>query len=138
MRVKGLLARENSGFTMVELIVVIAIIAILSAVAAPMYISYVEKSRISVDMDTAAVIERAVSVLCAEGSIPSSDADYVTWDVSSGLIGDGRAAVEEITGTIPAAVSDKAKSAGDVIYSVLFNTDTPVVSTNIDYNAWDD
>ena len=50
----------------------------------------------------------------------------------------GKDAVEEITGPIPPAVSDKAKSTGDVVYIVNFNANTPVVSTSVNYNAWDD
>ena len=138
MKTRGLLAKQNAGFTLVELIIVIAIIAVLSAVAAPQYLKYVEKSRISTDMETAAVIETAVSVLCAEGAIPGADPDYVTWDVSTGLIGDGKTAVEEITGPIPPAVSDKAKTTGNVVYIVDFNANNPVVTTSVDYNAWDD
>ncbi len=130
---------NNKGFTLVELIIVIAIIAVLAAVAAPQYIKWVEKSKISTDINTASVIEAAVTVLCAEGEITGDDADYVTWDVSSGLIGDGRDAVEAITGPISAAVSDKVKTTGNVIYSVNFNaTDTPVVTTSENYHTWDD
>jgi type IV pilus assembly protein PilA len=40
---------DNKGFTLVELIIVIAIIAVLAAVLAPQYIKYVEKSRWSTD-----------------------------------------------------------------------------------------
>ena len=128
--------KNNKGFTLVELIIVVAIIAVLSAVIAPQYIKFVEKSKVSADMNTAAAIESAISVLCAEGTITSNDADYVTWDISSGLIGDGKAAVEAITGPVPAAVSGKA--TGDIVYSVNFNADTPVVTTSVDYDAWDD
>ena len=130
--------KSNKGFTLVELIIVVAIIAILSAVAAPQYIKYVEKSKISMDMDTAAAIESAIITLCADGVITSNDADYVTWDVSTGLVGDGKTAVESFAGTIPAASSDKAKTA-DVIYSINFNTEgTPTVTTSVDYTEWDD
>ena len=138
MCIKRLPKKQNAGFTLVELIIVIAIIAILTAVAAPQYIKNVEKSKISKDMNTAAVIESAVSVLCAEGSIPNADDDYVTWDVATGLVGDGKDAVEEITGPIPVAVSKKAKAAGVVVYSVNFNADSPFVTTNVDYSTWDD
>ena len=130
--------QDDKGFTLVELIIVIAIIAILSAVAAPQYVKYVERSRISSDMDTASAIESAVAVLCAEGTVVNADSDYVTWDVSTGLVGEGQAAVEEITGPIPPAISDKAKSTGDIVFSVNFNSSTPVVSTSVDYHAWDD
>ncbi len=39
----------NKGFSLVELIIVIAIMAVLVGVLAPQYIKYVEKSRISAD-----------------------------------------------------------------------------------------
>lgn len=41
--------KNNKGFTLVELIVVIAILGVLMAVLIPQYIQYVEKSRIGVD-----------------------------------------------------------------------------------------
>lgn len=42
-------AKNNKGFTLVELIIVIAVVAVLSAVIAPQYITYIERSRISTD-----------------------------------------------------------------------------------------
>ena len=120
---------------MVELIIVVAIIAVLSAIVAPQYVKYVEKSKIAMDMDTAAAIESAVITLCADGVITSDD-DYVTWDVSTGLTGVGRAAIEGFAGTIPAA---RSRTAVDVVYSIDFNAEgVPIVTTSVDYNAWDD
>ena len=130
---------KNKGFTLVELIIVIAIIAVLTVVLAPQYVKYVEKSRITTDMHNAATIEAAIAVLCADGVVTGVDTAYVTWDVSSGLIGEGKDAVEAITGPIPAAVSDKAQATGDIVYSVDFNaTDTPVITASVDYATWDD
>ena len=42
---------NNKGFSLVELIIVIAIMAILVGVLAPQYLKYVEKSRVSADKD---------------------------------------------------------------------------------------
>ncbi len=128
--------KANRGFTLVELIIVVAIIAVLSAVAAPQYLKYVEKSKISMDMDTAAAIKSAIVTLCADGVITGDDDDYVTWDVSTGLIGDGKPSVEGFSGTIPAARSNRAV---DVVYSIDFNAEgVPIVTTSVDYNTWDD
>ena len=70
--------KNNKGFSLVELIVVIAIMAVLVGVLAPQFIKYVERSRISTDIRNMAQIKTAVEVYCAEdeslsGSLFSSD-----------------------------------------------------------------
>ena len=140
MCAKRLSVKKNSGFTLVELIIVIAIIAILSAVAAPQYIKFVEKSKVAADIDTAVTIESAIMTLCADGVIVNDNTAYVTWKsaTGTGLAGDGKDTVEAIVGTIPAARSGKAKAA-DIVYSIDFNAEgVPIVTTNVDYNAWND
>ena len=53
---------NNKGFSMVELIIVIAIMAVLIVVAAPQYLKFVERGRNSTDMNNAAAIESALLV----------------------------------------------------------------------------
>ena len=60
MRVGRLSTKKNSGFTLVELIIVIAIIAILTAVAAPQYVKYVDKARLAKDQNEAASLQTIV------------------------------------------------------------------------------
>ena len=50
----------NAGFSLVELIVVIAIMAILVAVLAPTLISKIEDSRVSTDISTISEVRQAV------------------------------------------------------------------------------
>jgi len=51
---------DNKGFSLVELIIVIAIMAILVGVLAPTFMKYVEQSRRSADISTAEEIRQAV------------------------------------------------------------------------------
>lgn len=81
--------KNNKGFSLVELIIVIAIMAVLIGVLAPQYLKYVEKSRISSD-ETAisGVREAMVTSLSDEdvyGTI-SGDEVTVTIDGSNGTI----------------------------------------------------
>ncbi len=57
---------KNGGFTLVELIIVIAILAVLGSIAVPNLIGYVEKSREAKDYANAKVIADAVTMYLAE------------------------------------------------------------------------
>lgn len=57
---------NNKGFSLVELIIVIAIMAILIVVLAPQYLKYVEKSRNSTDVSNATEIVTALQVYAAD------------------------------------------------------------------------
>lgn len=58
--------KNNKGFSLVELIIVIAIMAILIGVLAPQYIKYVEKSRRSADEDSAESLLETAHVMISD------------------------------------------------------------------------
>ena len=60
---------NNKGFSLVELIIVIAIMAILSAALAPQLMKYIEKSRVSTDDSSCSSIENCVNAALAEEKI---------------------------------------------------------------------
>ena len=64
--------KNNKGFSLVELIIVIAIMAVLVGVLAPQFIKYVEQSRRSRDISTAQEIREAVLADIADNSITGS------------------------------------------------------------------
>lgn len=56
----------NKGFSLVELIIVVAIMAVLIGVLAPQYLKYVERSRESADLDNYQAIITALQVSAAD------------------------------------------------------------------------
>ena len=57
---------KNKGFSLVELIVVVAIMAVLVGILAPAYLSYVEKTRRGTDEDAAEEVRHAVEIAVAD------------------------------------------------------------------------
>lgn len=75
--------KSNKGFTLVELIVVIAILGVLMAVLVPQYIQYVEKAREGADLNTLGEIFHSAEINAASSeSTPA--AQTITIGVNSG------------------------------------------------------
>ena len=61
--------KNNKGFTLVELVIVIAILAILVGLLAPQYTKYVEKSKKSADVNNMDELIKAVEVYVIDNAI---------------------------------------------------------------------
>jgi len=100
---------NNKGFSLVELIIVIAIMAILVAVLAPTYLKFVERSRKSTDVSNVAEIVTALQTYAADPMVNQAD------KLNSGTIA--------ITGTsTPVSATNATNNADKALKAVGITT----------------
>lgn len=69
--------RQSSGFTLIELIVVMAVIGILVLLAAPKFLGYTERARETKYIHTAKVVETALEAYLINGGVFPNDLEVV-------------------------------------------------------------
>lgn len=82
----------NKGFSLVELIIVVAIMAVLIGVLAPQYLRYVEKSRLQKDNTSISEFANVLKMSAAEEAVVSSLAaagETFTFDTDGKLVTTG-------------------------------------------------
>ena len=68
--------RKQGGFTLIELMIVVAVIGVLAAIAVPQYQKYVEKGALSSALATATALKTNYEdYLAVSGAAPSSVSD---------------------------------------------------------------
>lgn len=82
----------NKGFSLVELIIVVAIMAVLIGVLAPQYLRYVEKSRLQKDNTSISEFANVLKMSAAEEAVVNSLAaagETFTFDTDGKLVTTG-------------------------------------------------
>ena len=75
MRLKKIKRINNKGFSLIELIIVIAIMAVLVAIIAPDLTSYLSKSKKNADITNADTVRDVVEQACALTNVEVSEPD---------------------------------------------------------------
>ena len=114
---------DNNGFSLVELIIVIAIMAVLIGVRAPQYLKYVEKSRVSSDQTTIVEYIDAMQVIAADPDITLSNAAGTSYTLTSGANSD----TITVSGPLATLIEnegmlDATAAAGGKVQSTAYKT----------------
>jgi type IV pilus assembly protein PilA len=122
--------KSNKGFSLVELIIVIAIMAILIAVLAPQYLKYVEKTKRSTDAKAFGEVVQATEVAIADPVLnPTSATVSCSWNGATFTVS-GSALQQEVNEVINGSNTNTLTAK-----SKLFKNGTTSVTFTIDSNG---
>lgn len=127
--------KNNKGFSLVELIVVVAIMAVLVGVLAPAYLRYVEKSRYQKDCSAVAEVEEAIKIAVAEENVFKSMTAGTPYHVTVPTSGaptstDAATLVAEVVKTIPTVELTSKTITSAVTITVTVSANGSVTVTN--------
>ena len=118
---------NNKGFSLVELIVVIAIMAVLVGILAPQFLKYVEKSRLQKDNTAISEIANAAKTACAEEDVLDAMGSTAAKLTLTTLTGSGQGyKISEVT---PAALEKEMENTLGAEVKISSKTYTNASST---------
>lgn len=114
--------QAQKGFTLIELMIVIAIIGILAAVAVPQYGQYTKRAKFAEVISATAPIKTGIDVCLQTNQATTACDDWAEIGVTeaSVLVGANvtAAAISEASGTITVQMTGDATSVNGAIYAI--------------------
>ena len=114
--------QAQKGFTLIELMIVIAIIGILAAVAVPQYGQYTKRAKFAEVVSATAPIKTGVDVCLQTNQSSAECADWADIGVTQASVEVGEnvasAEIGEASGTITITMTGAANSVNGAIYAI--------------------
>lgn len=90
--------KKKSGFTLIELMIVISIMVVLAAIAVPKYASIQSNAKLNADLASAKVIADAAATAYAQERITTLPADMAAVSLQAGTPGAGLNSIPNVQG----------------------------------------
>jgi type IV pilus assembly protein PilA len=109
--------RKQRGFTLIELMIVVAIIGILAAIAIPSYQSYIIRGQVAEGLNLSSAAQASVAEFIMENGVWPADNDEAGLPVGTSIRGDytEQVTVEDNVIVILYGFNANADIAGDTI-----------------------
>ncbi len=129
---------NNQGFSLVELIIVIAIMAVLIGVLAPQFIKYVENSRVQKDASAVEELRNATEIALSNEQIYRQVTDLITGtvtEVNVEVSSSGAISIDPASTLLLAELTDTIGTSLDFSSRVYRDATTGGATINITINA---
>lgn len=128
--------KKKKGFTLIELIIVLAVMAIIALIAIPNFKAVRDNSKVKADKQSCETIERTVLMLVSDETVTvtaATDIEFtVTTDGKSGSVTEPDAPTDDLKDTEIEAINkalaevNKPQENNKTIYKITIGTDGSV------------